>query len=173
MHKEQKEFCESVKARFPEYFNNVDVLDVGSLDINGNNRYLFTNNSFYTGLDIGAGRNVDVVKPVHEYKPDFLFGVIISTEMLEHDKFKFHSLERMYKLLRPGGLMLITAATVGRTEHGTHNNEPESSPFTNEFYEAVTLNDFTAVYLPNKFSLYEISIDVRTIADIRFVGIKK
>ena len=41
-HKEQRDFLLSVKKQFPERFENCDVLDIGSLDINGNNRYLFT-----------------------------------------------------------------------------------------------------------------------------------
>ena len=37
-HKEQVEFCNKVKDLFPNYFNNVKVLDVGSFDCNGNDR---------------------------------------------------------------------------------------------------------------------------------------
>ena len=40
-HERQQEFCKKVKDIFPEYFKGVNVCDVGSLDINGNNHYLF------------------------------------------------------------------------------------------------------------------------------------
>lgn len=90
-HPQQKEFCLKVKSLFPECFDNVNVLDVGSLDINGNNQYLFTNAN-YLGLDIGPGPNVDIIKPVHifAYQLQYheYFDVIISTEMLEHDRQK-------------------------------------------------------------------------------------
>lgn len=54
-HPEQQVFMLSVKNKFPEKFNNCSVLDVGSLDINGNNRYLFSNYT-YIGVDIGVGK---------------------------------------------------------------------------------------------------------------------
>ena len=59
-HEEQKIFLESVKSKFSEKFKNCRVLDIGSLDINGNNRFLFENYE-YIGLDIGEGNNVDIV----------------------------------------------------------------------------------------------------------------
>ena len=54
-HIEQIIFCIKVKNMFPSYFKNIDVLDVGSLDLNGSNRYLFEN-CRYTGIDIGPGK---------------------------------------------------------------------------------------------------------------------
>ena len=66
-HPEQRTFMTYVKEKFPEKFINCRVLDIGSLDINGNNRYLFTDYK-YIGVDIGAGNNVDVVCRGHEFK---------------------------------------------------------------------------------------------------------
>ena len=40
-HPVQIVWCEKIKEDFPEYFRNKRVLDVGALDYNGNNRYLF------------------------------------------------------------------------------------------------------------------------------------
>lgn len=172
MHTEQKQYCESIKQRFPEYFQNKTVLDVGSLDINGTNMYLF-NNCHYTGLDIGPGPNVDIICPIHEFKPTQKPDVIISTEMLEHDKHRFYSLANMVRILKPGGLLLITAATVGRKEHGTNKHEPHSSPYTNDYYKPVK-PDCLLIGLPwYHFNLYEISVQLEPIADIRFCGIKK
>lgn len=50
-HKEQRDYFESVKKRFPEVFVNKKVLDIGSYDLNGTNEYLFEN-STVLGLDI-------------------------------------------------------------------------------------------------------------------------
>lgn len=36
-HAQQKIFCLSIKQKLPEYFKIKFVLDIGSLDINGNN----------------------------------------------------------------------------------------------------------------------------------------
>jgi hypothetical protein len=86
-HKEQKEYCTKIKNQFPNYFENKKVLDCGSLDINGNNRYLF-DNCEYIGIDVGHGKNVDVVSTIHEYRGiNEEYDFIISTECFEHDIF--------------------------------------------------------------------------------------
>lgn len=151
MHTEQIEFCQQILIKYPYHFQNVKVLDVGSQDINGNNRYLFTNCN-YLGLDIGPGKNVDIVAPVHEYynnqwlrykgpNNEYItqYNTIISTEMLEHDKYWLQSIQAMYKLLAPGGLLLITAAGKNRAEHGTARTTPEASPHTTDYYKNITI----------------------------------
>jgi hypothetical protein len=65
MHKAQKEWCESLRRKFPIYFYTKRVLDIGSLDVNGTNRYLFYN-CHYDGVDIIAGKGVDIVCPAHK-----------------------------------------------------------------------------------------------------------
>jgi 2-polyprenyl-3-methyl-5-hydroxy-6-metoxy-1,4-benzoquinol methylase len=86
-HKQQIEFCKKIKYQFPEHFKNIWVLDAGSYDINGNNRYAFEN-CIYLGVDIEHGKNVDIVSKVHELNfKDGMFDTIITTEMLEHDVF--------------------------------------------------------------------------------------
>ena len=50
-HKEQKNYFELIKQRFPEVFHHKKVLDIGSYDLNGTNSYLFEN-SKVLGLDI-------------------------------------------------------------------------------------------------------------------------
>jgi hypothetical protein len=101
-HPEQREFCEKIKAAFPAHFQDVDALDVGSLDINGSNRDLFTNTN-YVGLDLGEGKNVDVVGPVHKaYSASGLFDTVISTECFEHDKYYKKSLQAIvFSLVLP------------------------------------------------------------------------
>ena len=132
-HKEQRNFCERVKGRFPDDFNEKKVLDVGSLDVNGNNRYLF-DGCDYTGIDLGPGNNVDIVCPAHELEG--LYDTIISTEAFEHDRYIKDSLKNIISnLLRPGGLFLFTCAGEGRAEHGTINCSPKDAPFTNDYYQ--------------------------------------
>lgn len=143
MHPEQVEYCKKIKARFPEHFKNRAVLDVGSQDINGNNQYLFTNCS-YLGIDIGPGKNVNLISPVHLYLANkeehhpYRFDTIISTEMLEHDCYCQASLAMMYALLNPGGLLLVTAAGRNRPEHGTTRTTPKDSPHTTDYYCNIT-----------------------------------
>lgn len=120
-HAAQRAFFDSVKARFPTFFEagNI-VLDCGSLDVNGSLRGLFATSN-YTGIDVRPGKNVDLVCKVHEapFGDAHYFDVIVSAEMLEHDEHWRQSLQWMYAYLRSGGLLAISAAGVGRAEHGT------------------------------------------------------
>jgi len=169
MHKEVKEFCEGIKKRFPEYFRGKNVLDCGSLDINGNNRYLFTNCN-YLGIDICEGKNVDVITPVSEFKPERSFDVVMSTEMLEHDSNWMGSLQNMYFMTRYGGLLLFTAAGTNRPEHGTNKENPWDSPKTNDYYQNITVDMIVDALELRSFSWFEISY---LGTDIRFAGIKR
>jgi hypothetical protein len=135
MHIQQVNFINSVKVQFPDYFTGKSVLDVGSQDLNGNNRQFFTDCE-YLGLDICEGRNVDVVGYVHEWAKTTKqrFDVIISGEMLEHDQHYIKSVKAMYGLTKKGGLLVITCAAPGRPEHGTSRSNPNDSPATNDYY---------------------------------------
>ena len=169
MHAEVKKYCESVKKRFPEYFIARSVLDCGSLDINGNNRYLFEK-CHYTGIDIAKGKNVDVVTQVHLFNPGVGFDVVISTEMLEHDRHYVKTLQNISFLTKSGGLILFTAAGAGRAEHGTSENNPDDSPETHDYYCNITAAMIAEALNLELFSWFEISyIDT----DIRFAGIKR
>jgi hypothetical protein len=123
MHIQQVNFINSVKVQFPDYFTGKSVLDVGSQDLNGNNRQFFTDCE-YLGLDICEGRNVDVVGYVHEWAKitKQRFDVIISGEMLEHDQHYIQSVKAMYGLTKKGGLLVITCTRKTRTR-----NKPKQS----------------------------------------------
>jgi len=169
-HLAQKQYCELIKAMFPEHFVYSNVLDVWSLDINGNNRYLFKE-SEYTGIDVWPGPNVDIVCSGHEYKSKTKYDVVISTEMLEHNKYWKETLQNMYKLLVWGWLMLITCAWEGRAEHWTTNSTPQDAPFTNEYYKNFNESMLREAFdLENMFSKFEVS---NKDLDFRFYGIKK
>lgn len=129
MHDAQKAFCLRVQARFPEKFREVLVLDVGSLDVNGNNRYLFEGCT-YVGIDVGDGPNVDVVSPLHQWISSGGFDTIISTECLEHDRHWPETLKAAVRLLKSHGLFLFTCASGDRKEHGTVRTDTYSSPLT-------------------------------------------
>ena len=169
MHKEVKIFCESVKIRFPEYFINKRVLDCGSLDINGNNRYLF-DRCIYTGIDIAIGKNVDVVTPVHLFEPFWNYDVVISSEMLEHDCHYVETLQKMFDLTKQGGLLMFTAAGTNRPEHGTAEHHSGDSPMTQNYYCNITVEMLLQALTLSEFSWFEISY-INT--DIRFTGIKR
>jgi len=171
-HKEQIDFCISVKNKYPEKFINSKVLDIGSLDINGNNRYLFENPN-YTGIDIGEGNNVDIVCKGHEFKSKEKFDLIISTECLEHDKHWRETLLNAYNLLKKNGLLIISCAAPGREEHGTFKSSSFCSPFTQDYYRNIGENDFKEVLdLDKLFIDFELKEEHNTMHDLYFYGIK-
>ena len=118
-HKEQRDYLDRIKKKFPEAFNGIKVLDIGSFDVNGNEEPWFDNCEFI-GLDIGPGKGVDVVCPANEYDaPDESFDTIISCECWEHNPFYRESIQNAVRMLKPGGYFIFTCATTGRPVHGT------------------------------------------------------
>lgn len=177
-HSEQIAYCRSIKQRYPEYFHGKLVLDIGSLDINGNNQYLF-DNCLYLGLDIGEGRNVDIVCKAHELlMPDATFDVIISTSTLEHDRYYPQTLQNAHRLLKPGGLILMTVAGEGHGEHGTAQTTPNDAPLLQtdvewaNYYKNLTSQDLRAVWdVDMLFQSYEFIYNPASL-DLYFYGLK-
>lgn len=179
-HERQQEFCKKVKYFFPEYFKNVNVCDIGSLDLNGNNHYLFEDYS-YIGVDIGKGKNVNVVSKGHEYRPvdGSKYDIVISTECFEHDMYwKETILNVANNLLRDGGLFIFSCATTGRPEHGTARTQPFDSPFTVQedewasYYMNLTEMDVRhEIDLDKYFKAYHFYTDEES-CDLYFWGLK-
>lgn len=182
-HIEQRDFCQKIKARLPKHFYNVNVLDIGSLDINGSNRYLFIGqDGTYTGIDVALGRNVDAVSKGHEWSaPDGFYDTIISTECFEHDMHYEKTLKNIVRMIKPGGLFIFTCATTGRPEHGTSRCAAFTSPLTssieedgwNDYYknlEAKDIRDILDVDSIFREHLFETNDKSN---DLYFYGIKK
>ncbi|MHB1676689.1 MAG: hypothetical protein ACYCSS_03985 [Sulfuriferula sp.] len=64
-HAQQVQFCSSTRDRLPQFFTGALVLDVGALDINGNNQYICDADCVYLAHDAGPGKNVDLITPAH------------------------------------------------------------------------------------------------------------
>lgn len=177
-HPEQIDFCTRVQKKYPELFNRRKVLDVGSLDINGNNRYLFYKCE-YTGIDVGPGRNVDVVSLGHEFDaPDETYEVIISTECFEHDMHYPLTLKNIVRMLKPGGMFLFTCATTGRAEHGTRRSAPDAAPLLSgewsDYYKNLTEQDIReCIDVDDIFAEYYFEVNDGAMKDLYFYGIKK
>lgn len=98
------------------------IADIGSMDVNGSYRPLFSKPKWsYTGLDIAAGSNVDVVLDGHyEWKnvKASAFDVIISGSTLEHTKYPWLVMSQIARILKPGGRMcMIAPYSWGYHEH--------------------------------------------------------
>ena len=144
-HPEQAEFFSGVRTHYPAAFKHTRVLEVGSLDINGSVRELFTD-CRYTGVDLQLGPGVDLAcqGQLVEF-PTGHFDTTISAECLEHNPFWRETIANMLRMTRAGGLVLISCATTGRLEHGTTRTNPDMSPFTSaenwEYYKNLTAAD--------------------------------
>lgn len=171
MHGEVTKFCLEIKETYPEYFIGSEVLDVGSININGTNKGLFENCN-YIGIDLIKGDNVDVVTPCHLMTGKY--DVIISTEAFEHDMYFEKSIKNIMQMLKPFGLFLFTCATTGRQEHGTINKLPGDSATTQidgweNYYRNVTKNDVEKIILPfmDDYEFRKVN------TDLQFYGFKK
>lgn len=148
-HQDQLSFVSIIRDGMPEYFHGTRVLEVGSLDINGSIRPLFVGCS-YIGLDVAEGRGVDIAVPGEQYDaPDASFDVVISCECMEHNPAWQATLANMARMLRPGGLFVLSCAGPGRQEHGTSSWEPLSSPLTlslgQEYYRNLSARELGRV----------------------------
>jgi len=176
-HPQQMEFVQGVKARFPNYFSKVNVLEVGSLNINGSVRPFFEN-CFYIGIDVDVGPCVDIVSKGEEFDAaDASFDSVISCECFEHNPSWVDTFKNMYRMCKPNGLILVTCATTGRKEHGTARTDPGSSPLTVNlgwnYYKNLTEEDFQTNFdIANQFSQFEFSTN-NTSHDLYFWGVKR
>ena len=175
-HIQQAEFIKAVKNKFPDYFYRTNVLEIGSLNINGTVRDFF-NAADYVGLDVGEGPGVDIVISGHEYKTEERFDCCVSCECFEHNPYWRETFTNMIDHCRPGGLVVMTCATTGRPEHGTQRSLPEDSPLTIangwNYYKNLTETDFlTAFDLDEWFEEWKFSVNEEA-CDLYFHGLKK
>jgi len=180
MHPEVIEFITFVKNIKPDFFIEKRVLDVGSGDINGNNR-IFFENCEYHGNDVIPANNVTIVSKTKDLPfQENTFDTIISTECFEHDPEYNESLLKIHKMLKPNGLFCFTCASTGRLEHGTINTTPEHSYGTiggiqemSNYYKNLTVNDIHEVLDLNEcFSVWDSYYNFK-LHDLYFIGIKK
>lgn len=109
---------ENMKKSVKEFFDREDgkVLDVGSLDVNGCYKPIFTNGQFqYTGIDLEKGPNVDVVIS-NPYRYPFKsnnFDLVISGQAFEHIEYFWMTMLEMARVTNIGGFIIIIAPSRG------------------------------------------------------------
>lgn len=112
-------FIEDVRN---EEIKNQRVLEVGSKYVNGSVRPFIERLGprEYIGVDIEAGRCVDVILPAEKLVERFgleSFDVVISTELLEHVKDWRLVINNVKNVLRCGGYAYITTRSFGFPFH--------------------------------------------------------
>jgi SAM-dependent methyltransferase len=176
-HPQQLEFIQCVKQHLGDYFQGNKVLEIGSLDINGSIRGLFSDCD-YTGVDVLPGEGVDINCEGQMLDlPSGHFDVVVSCEAMEHNPYWVETTANMFRMCRQGGLVMISCATRGRAEHGTQRTNPYDSPLTVElgwdYYKNLTERDFIRVFpLDRWFSSFRFFRNWNSY-DLLFVGIRK
>lgn len=95
----------------------LQIYDLGSQDVNGSYRPLFSEPSWrYTGVDMASGKNVDLIlrkpyawKEVASKSAD----VVISGQAFEHIQFFWITMLEIARVLKPGGVCCILAPSSG------------------------------------------------------------
>lgn len=96
-HKPSGPVCEFGSLRVPEQ------------DTLANLRPLFPNFQ-YVGCDMRNGTGVDTIEDIHATKFDSnIFSTIVCADTLEHVESPHQALIEIYRILKPGGLLIITS----------------------------------------------------------------
>lgn len=95
--------------------SELDVLEVGSHDVNGSVRPLFDGARSYLGIDPWPGPGVDRVVAVEHLAGSW--GVVVSCEMLEHAREPEAAAQAIYDVTAPGGHLILTTRSEGFPHH--------------------------------------------------------
>jgi SAM-dependent methyltransferase len=168
-----REFTLFVKNKFSKFFINKRVLDVGSGDINSNNRFLFENCD-YDGNDVIQTNNVTIISKTKDLPfENNTFDTIISTEYFEHDSEYKDSFIKIYDMLKPDGLFCFSCAGFDRPEHGTRRTTTIGKlDDISDYYKNLTVIDINeALPLYTMFSFWDTYYNYDS-KDLYFIGIK-
>jgi SAM-dependent methyltransferase len=145
-HPQQLQFVQVAAQHMADDFSGKRILEIGSYNVNGSIRPFFPG-STYVGADIIPGPDVDVVCPGEKLaESDETYDLTVSCECFEHNPQWRETFLNMYRMTKPGGVVVFTCATTGRLEHGTRRTLPGSSPGNQDvgwdYYKNLTARDF-------------------------------
>lgn len=144
--------------------DKLDVVEIGSRDINGTVRDLFPN-AQYTGLDVVDGKGVDVIADAATWKPKRKADLVVCCEVLEHAENWAGIVANAANMLRKGGRLVVTCAGPGRKEHSAVDG---GSLRDGEYYANVTTDDLAEVMEAAGF----VDVEVETLGyDTRATGV--
>ena len=151
MHKEAYAYVRTQVLRLT--FDN--VVEFGSLDINGSVRGLFDSDSYH-GIDLQDGPGVDEIADAATWKADPFCEVncIVCCEVLEHAPNVHGIVENAYRNLSQHGLFVVTCATNPRKPHSAVDGGPIRP---GEHYANVEADDLR-FYFSNFFSIVDLTV---------------
>jgi hypothetical protein len=118
MHTEAAQWIGRVRSWDP-----VDVLELGSRNVNGSPRSLFPC-ARYWGIDIEPGAGVDEVADAATWRSDRRYDVVICAEVAEHTPLWRDILVTARHHLSDRGVFVFTAAGPGREPHSAVDGGP-------------------------------------------------
>lgn len=105
----------------PDLATGKTVCEVGSYNVNGSIRPGIESHGpeSYLGVDISEGPGVDLVANVEDLPDRFPdgFGLVVSTEMLEHVEDWKAALRGLVLLVAPGGHLAVSTRSLGFPYH--------------------------------------------------------
>lgn len=142
-----------------EKTSGLNVLEIGSLDINGSVRSLFddlvADGGSYLGIDVQEGPGVDLVADASVYSSDIKYDIVVCAEVFEHTAVWPKIVKNAHSLLVENGMFIATMAGEGRRPHSAIDENPIRSW---EYYKNVTAEDLSAklaTFSENKVDVYE------------------
>lgn len=131
-----------------------DVFEIGSYNVNGSVRPLFASARCYTGIDVRPGPGVDLVLDVCDADLDMLplADIVVTTETLEHAERPQDFINAALRMLRPGGVLLLTCASVERAPHACDGGPVVPA---HESYHRLAPDEIISWLPPGSTVLYE------------------
>lgn len=116
MHTSSLEHVSRLVDKYLKEKTKLNVVDLGSYDVNGSYKQFFSKPGWsYTGVDLVAGPNVDVVlqSPYRLPLPSFSADVIVSGQAFEHIEFFWLTWLEFARVLKPSGMIFLLAPSRG------------------------------------------------------------
>lgn len=119
MHKSSFDKMQKFRDKYLEekVCNNLNILDLGSQDVNGSYKTIFDHENWhYTGADMTYGQNVDTVLTdpyCWREVPSCSIDIVVSGQTFEHIEYIWLTILEIERVLKPGGLCCIIAPSRG------------------------------------------------------------
>lgn len=155
-------------------FDDCDILEIGSYDVNGSTRQSFSFAKSFLGIDLVKGPGVDIVMNGDQIdKLNKKFDIVLSCECFEHAVNWKKIFLKMIDVSKKDSFVVISVASTGRIEHGTTRSGNWQSPGTkDEYYKNLTKKEFLLNFkIDEIFSNYFFYYNVNSF-DLYFVGMK-